>query len=163
MVLDPHAQGIDQNGDHNPSSEVLAVHNLSECIAHQPPEADNVCCRFPQLKVLLFGLPAVPPVSVVKVLGELIHAIAVRVPRGFIALRAALWLVCQGLDTVRATLGFQCQSGRVHGIAGDAQVTSRQLAGELCCSQVRKVRWRHWDKKKEVGAKIIVAVINDIK
>lgn len=90
MVLDPHAQSIDQNSDHNPSSKVLAVHNLPECVAHQPPEANDVRRRFAQPKMLLFGLPAVSPVPVVEVLGELIYALAVRVSGGVVALGAAL-------------------------------------------------------------------------
>lgn len=81
MVLDPHAKCIDQYSDHNPSSKVLAVHNLPEGVAHQPPEANDVRRRFAEPKVLLFGLPAVSPVPVV-VLGELIYTFAVRVTRG---------------------------------------------------------------------------------
>lgn len=90
VVLDPHAQSIDQNGDHNSSSKVLAVHNLAERVAHKPPEADYVCCRLAQPETLPSGLPAVPPVFVVEVLGELVHAIAVRVPGRLIAFGAAL-------------------------------------------------------------------------
>lgn len=77
MVFDPHAQCVDQNGDHNPSSKVLAVHDLPECVTHQPPEAHNLRRRFAQPTVLLFGLPAVSPVPVVEVLGELVNTIAV--------------------------------------------------------------------------------------
>lgn len=124
MVLDPHAQGIDQNSDHNPPSKVLAVDDLPERVAHQPPEANDVRRRLAQARVLLSGLPAVSPVPVVEVLGELVHALAVRVPRGLVALRAAFRLIGQGLGAVRATLGVQCQSGRVHGAAGGAEVAS---------------------------------------
>lgn len=90
MILDPHAQCIDQNSDHNPSSKVLAVHNLPEGVTHKPPEANNVRRRFAQPEVLLLGLPAVSPVPVVEVLGELIYAFAVRVTRGLVALSATL-------------------------------------------------------------------------
>lgn len=86
MVLDPHAQSVDQDGDHNPSSKVLAVHDLPECIAHQPPEVNNLRSSFAQPAVLLPGLPAVSPVPVVEVLGELIYALAVGVSGGLVAL-----------------------------------------------------------------------------
>lgn len=90
MIFNPHAQSIDQNGDHNPSSKVLAVHNLPECVAHQPPEVNHLRCRLAQSTVLLFGLPAVSPVPVMEVLGELIYAVAVGVSRGLVALSATL-------------------------------------------------------------------------
>lgn len=77
MVFDPHAQSVDQNGDHNPSAKVLAVHDLPERVTHQPPEADDLRRRFAQPAVLLFRLPAVSPVPVVKVLGELVNTITV--------------------------------------------------------------------------------------
>lgn len=87
MILDPHAQRIDQNSDHNPSAKVLAVHNLPEGVTHKPPESNNVRRRFAQPEVPLF---AVSPVPVVKVLGELIYAFTVRVTRGLVALSATL-------------------------------------------------------------------------
>ncbi len=90
MVLDPHAQSIDQNGDHNPSSKVLAVHDLPECVAHQPPEVHDVCRSFAQPAVLLLWLPTVSPVPVVEVLGEFGNALTVRVSGGFIAISATL-------------------------------------------------------------------------
>lgn len=90
MVLDPHAQSIDQNSNHNSSSEVLAVHNLPKCITNQPPEANNVCCRFAKPQVLLCGLPTVSPISVLKIVAEFIYAFTVRVSRGVVALRATL-------------------------------------------------------------------------
>lgn len=146
VVLDPHAQSIDQNGDHNPSSEVLAVHDLPERVTHQPPEADNVGRRFAQPEALLLGLPAVSPVPVVEVLCELVHAIAVGVSGGLVAIGGPF---C----AVGATLKVQCQCCCVHGAAGSAEVASRQLARELGCSRVRKVRWRKWDGEKETAMK----------
>lgn len=89
MELDPHAQSIDQDSDHNPSSKVLAVHNLSECVAHQPPEAHDVCCSFAKPAVLPFGL-AVSPVPVVVVLDGLVHAITIRVSGGLVAVSTTL-------------------------------------------------------------------------
>lgn len=77
MVLDSHAQSIDQNRNHNPSAKVLAVHDLPESVAHQPPEVNNLGGRFPQPPVLLFGLPAVSSVPVVEVLSELVYPITV--------------------------------------------------------------------------------------
>lgn len=88
MVLDPHAQSVDQDGDHNPSSKVLAVHDLPKCVAHQPPEANNIRSSSAQPTVLLFGLPAVSPVPVVEVLGEFVYTLAVGVSGGLVALGA---------------------------------------------------------------------------
>ena len=136
VVLDPHAQSVDQNGDHNPTSEILAVHDLPERVTHQPPEVDDLPRRFAQPALLLFGLTAVSPVPEVEVLGELVHALAVRVA---LHVDAALRFVGQGLGAVGAALGVQCPSSRVHGAAGGAEVTGRQLAGELGCSRATEV------------------------
>lgn len=110
MVLNTHAESIDQDGDHDPSSKVFTVHNLSERVAHQPPEADYVCSGFAQSLVLLFGLSAVPPVPVVDVLSELIHTLAVRVASGLVALASCLRFVSHGLCTVRAVFWVHRQS-----------------------------------------------------
>lgn len=79
MVLDPHAQSVDQNGNHNPSSKILAIHNLPEGVTHQPPEVDNAGSSFSQPLALLPGLSAVPPVLGMEILADLINSIAVRV------------------------------------------------------------------------------------
>lgn len=137
VVFDPHAQRVDENSDHNPSSKVFAVHDFPERVTHQPPEADHPCRRFAQAALLPSGLPAVSPVPVMEVLA---CAVAVRVAGRLDAVGAALRFVGQGLGAVRAALGVQSQCGRVHGAAGGAEVTSRKLAGELGCSGERKVR-----------------------
>lgn len=90
MILDPHAESIDQNSNHNPSSKVFAVHDLPESITHQPPKAHDGCCGFAQPETLFFGLPAVSSVPVAKILGELIHTLTVRVSGGVVALCANL-------------------------------------------------------------------------
>lgn len=120
VVLDPHAQSVDQNGDHNPAAKVFAVHDLAERVAHQPPEANDVCRRLAQPQALSSRLPAVSPVFVVEVLGELVHAVAVRIPGHLIAVCAALRLVGQRLGTVWAILRVQYES--VYGAAGTAEV-----------------------------------------
>lgn len=122
VVLYPHAQSVDQNGDHNSTSKVFAVHDLPERVAHQPPEANDVCRRLAQTQTLSSRLPAVSPVFVVEVLGELVHAIAVRIPCRLIAVGAALRLVGQRLGAVRAILRVQCERCRVYGAAGTAEV-----------------------------------------
>lgn len=90
MILNPHAQSIYQDGDHNASSKVLAVHNLSERIAHQPPEADGLGGGFAQPLLLPPALPAVSSAPAVEVLGQLMDAVAIRVTRCLVALSAAL-------------------------------------------------------------------------
>lgn len=80
VVFDPHTQCINQNGDHDPSSEVLAVDYLPKGVTHQPPGPDHSPCRGTQLSLPLPGLTAVPTVlavPVVEVLGELVDALAV--------------------------------------------------------------------------------------
>ena len=137
VVLDPHAQRVDQDGDHNSSAEVLAVHDLPERVAHQPPETHHLPGRSTQPVLLLFGPPAVPSVPVVEVLGELVYSLTVRVSV------AALGLVGQSFGAVRAALRVKGQSHCVH----SAEVTNRQLAGELGCSRGRKER-SDGDKQK---------------
>lgn len=122
MVLDPHAQSVDQDGDHNPTTKVFAVHDLAERVAHQPPEADHVCRRLAQPQTLSSRLPAVSPVFMVEVLGELVHAVAVRISSCLVAVGAALRLVGQRLGAVRAILRVQCERWCVYGTAGTAEV-----------------------------------------
>lgn len=80
VVFDPHTQCINQNGDHDSSSKILAVHYLPKGITHQPPGSDHSPHRGTQLSLPLPGLtavPVVPVVPVVEVLGELVDALAV--------------------------------------------------------------------------------------
>lgn len=86
MVLDPHAQSVNQNGDHDPSSKILAIHNLPEGVTHQPPEVDNAGSSFAQPPALLLGLSAVPPVPGMEILADLINSITVRVAWVLVAL-----------------------------------------------------------------------------
>lgn len=86
MELDPHTESIDENGNHNPSSKVLAVNDLPERVAYKPPEVHHLPCRSAQAAFLLLGLPAISPVPVVEVLGELVYAFAVGVSRRLVAL-----------------------------------------------------------------------------
>lgn len=83
MVLDAHAQRVDEDGDHDPSVEVLALHDPLQLAAERLPQAGDLV---PLLGFLLLPLPPaplllqlVPVVAVPQVLGELVDAVAVGV------------------------------------------------------------------------------------
>lgn len=83
MVLDAHAQRVDEDGDHNPPVEILALHDLLQLAAESLPQAGDLV---PLLGFLLLPpLPAplllelVSVVAVPQVLGELVDAVAVGV------------------------------------------------------------------------------------
>lgn len=83
MVLNAHAQRVDENGDHNAPVEVLALHDPLQLAAKSLPQARDLV---PLLGLLLLPPPPaplllelVPVVAVPQVLGELVDAIAVGV------------------------------------------------------------------------------------
>lgn len=83
VVLDAHAQRVDEDGDHDPSVEVLALHDPLQLAAERLPQAGDLV---PLLGFLLLPLPPaplllqlVPVVAVPQVLGELVDAVAVGV------------------------------------------------------------------------------------
>lgn len=83
MVLDAHAQRIDENGYHNPPVEILALHDPLQLAAESLPQAGDLV---PLLGFLLLLPPPAPlllelvsVVAVLQVLGELVDAIAVGV------------------------------------------------------------------------------------
>lgn len=128
MILDPHTESIDQDGDHDPTSKVLAVNDLPKRIAHQPPEVHHLPGRFPQPERLFPGLPTVPPVPAARLVDP---PLAVGVSR---RLCAALRLIGEGFGAIRATFRVHWQPRHVHGAARGAEVTGRQLASGLGCS-----------------------------
>lgn len=79
MVLDAHAEGVDQDGDHDSSAKILAVYNLAEGVTDKPPEGQHrigfhILSSAPTTPAVGF-----PHVSTLGILGELIHCFAVRV------------------------------------------------------------------------------------
>lgn len=83
MVLDAHAQRVDENGYHDPPVEVLALHDPLQLAAESLPQAGDLV---PLLGFLLLLPPPaplllelVPVVAMPQVLGELVDTIAVRV------------------------------------------------------------------------------------
>lgn len=83
MVLDTHAQRVDENGYHDPPVEVLALHDPLQLAAESLPQAGDLV---PLLGFFLLPPPPAPlllelvsVVAVPQVLGELVDAIAVGV------------------------------------------------------------------------------------
>lgn len=83
VVLDAHAQRVDENGYHNPSVEILAFHDPFQLAAKSLPQAGDL---IPLLGFFLLLPPPAPlllelisVVAMPQVLGELVDAIAVRV------------------------------------------------------------------------------------
>lgn len=77
MVLDAHAQCVDQDGDHNPPVEVLALHNPLQLVAKGLPKAGESVplLRFLLLLFLLLVpllLDLVSLVPMLHILGELV-------------------------------------------------------------------------------------------
>lgn len=77
VVLDAHAECIDQDSDHDSPAKVFAIYDLPECVTDQPPEGQHRTrlCIWAQAP----PSPAVgiPEVTVLSVLCELIHCLTV--------------------------------------------------------------------------------------
>lgn len=77
VVLDAHAEGVDQDGDHDPPAEVLAVHNLAKGVTDQPPEGQHGAGLCVHAQAPSPPAVGVPEVAVLGVLCELINGLAV--------------------------------------------------------------------------------------
>lgn len=140
MVLDAHAQRVDENGYHNPPVEVLALHDPLQLAAESLPQAGDLV---PLLGFFLLSSPPAPLllelVSVVampQVLGELVDAIAVRVAAVGLAEGKLGVLQEAGAEGTVLQLAGQRAAWRAGQRAGRAQ--PRQPAG--CPPQTCK--WR---------------------
>lgn len=117
MVLNPHAECVDENGHHDPTAKIFAVHDLPEGLAHHVPEGQH-----PAHSPGPGSAPLrVPLVAVVGVLRELVDPLAVRVGRLVVR---QLGLARQRLEAVRAALGVAGAAIQLGAGAGD-------LAGAL--------------------------------
>lgn len=117
VVLDSHAERVDENGHHDPTAKIFAVHNLPEGLTHHVPEGQH--------QVGSPGLGSaplwVPLVTVVGILCELIDPLAVRVSRLVVR---QLSLACQRCQAVGAALRGAGATFQLGAGAGD-------LAGAL--------------------------------
>lgn len=132
VVLDAHAEGIDQDGDHDSPAKVLAVHNLPEGVTNQSPEGQHrarLCGRALAPPPAAVG---VPEVAVLGVLCELINGLAVGI-RHLVVGR--LQLPCSRPGTVGAAV-------RTTGSTVCLQTRTGDLAGALAGA---------WNRKAEVG------------
>lgn len=140
VVLDAHAQRVDENGDHNPPVEVLAFHDPLQLAAERLPQAGDLV---PLLGLLLLPPPPaalllelVPVVAVPQVLGELVDAIAVGVAAVGLAEGELRILQEAGAEGAILQLAGQRPPRRAGQRAGRAQ--PRQPAG--CPPQTCKGR-----------------------
>lgn len=119
MVLDAHAECVDENGHHDPSAKIFAVHDLLKGLTHHMPEGQH-----PARSPGACSAPLrVPLVAVVGILRELVDPLAVRVGRLVVR---QLGLTCQRLEAVRAALGVAGATIQLGAGAGDL---ARALAG----------------------------------
>jgi len=117
VVLDPHAERVDENGHHDPTAKIFAVHDLPEGLAHHVPEGQH-----PARSPGPGSAPLrVPLIAVVGILREFVDPLAVRVGRLVVR---QLGLACQRLEAVRAAL-------RVAGAAIQLGAGAGDLAGAL--------------------------------
>lgn len=136
VVLDAHAECVDQDSNHDSTTKVLAVHNLPEGVTDQPPEGQYRVGLQVQPQAPLPSAVGVPEVTVLGILCELINCLAVGV-RHLMAgelhlpgpspgtVGAAVW-------ATRSTVCLQARAGEL----------ARALAGT-------------WDKRVEVrGSRI---------
>lgn len=86
MVLNAHAEGVDEDGDHDPAVEVFALHDPLELGAKRLPQLHHLVPLLglllpppPPAPLLLLLLQLVPVVTVPQVLCELVDTVALRV------------------------------------------------------------------------------------
>lgn len=73
VVLDAHAERVDEDGHHDSTAEIFAVHNFLEGLAHHAPEGQHPAAAPGPGSAALW----VPLVAVVGILRELVHPLAV--------------------------------------------------------------------------------------
>lgn len=148
MVLDAHAEGIDQDGDHDSPAKVLAVHNLPEGVTNQLPEGQHrarLCNRAQAPSPPAVG---VPEVAVLGILCEFINSLAVGI-RHLVVSRLQLpssrpGTVGTAVRTTGSTVCLQARAGDLAGALagtwnGRAEVRSSRGSrpGLSCCW------WKH--------------------
>lgn len=77
VVLDAHAECIDQDSDHDSPAKVFAIYDLPECVTDESPESQHRTRLCIWAQAALPPAVGVPEVTVLSVLCELIHSLTV--------------------------------------------------------------------------------------
>lgn len=77
MVLDAHAEGVDQDSDHDSPTKVFAIYDLPESITDQPPEGQHRTRLYIWAQAPPSPAVGIPEVTVLSILCELIHGLTV--------------------------------------------------------------------------------------